>query len=591
MSARARALGFTALGLAVLMTQFGSAQADGGALDPAFGTGGVVMTPTPPGTILENGDLKAVALQADGKIVVGGHAQSTTAHSTTFAVARYEADGSLDSTFGTGGVVTTDFGNDWEGVQGLAIQPDGKIVAVGTTGGIVALARYSPDGSLDPAFGSASTPGTVQSDVIGGGGAQAVALQPDGKIVVAGGLQGAEVARYNADGSLDTSFGSDGVASSTHEDWEYATTVALTPSGKILVVGSRANSLPDSGPDRSFVIWRFNSDGSLDSSFGSGGVATITVAAWDFASGLALQPDGKIVIGGSSEVGSQNFMTLARLEPNGALDQSFGDGGSVLTGQVGDLYVYDASSLLLQPDGKIIAGGNSSSSLGGSGFGLARFLPDGSLDPSFGTDGVVGTAFGSDSGTVRATALQPDGKIVAIGPTWLTTPSSEAISFTLARYLTADSHALNVEKAVATGSGTVSSQPFGIACGLNCAEDAAQFADQSLVTLTAEPVAGSAVSWSGACAGSGRVCTVTMKDVARSVHVKFSRCLVPRLKGKRARAAKAAIRFAHCSVGRTKTKRSSKVAKGRVISQHPAGGRNLPAGSRVSVVISKGHRR
>lgn len=581
----------TALVLVALTTQLGSAQADGGALDPAFGTAGVVITPTPPSTAPENADLNAVALQGDGKIVVGGRVHPSTAQSTTFAVARYGADGSLDSTFGTGGVVTTDFNLDGEGVHGLAIQPNGKIVAAGEAGGVIALARYNPDGSLDPTFGSGPIPGTVESDVITGGN-EGVALQPDGKIVVAGGFYDLAVARYNADGSLDTSFGSGGVVLTARSDFEYGTAVALTPDGEIVVAGSRSNSLPDSGPDRSFVVERLKPDGSPDSSFGSGGIATATVGAWDFGYGLAVQPDGKILIGGASESSSQTMQALVRFQPDGALDRSFGDQGVVTTSGDADGYLYIASSVLLQPDGKIIAGGDSSTSAGpGTDFGLARYLPDGSLDPSFGAGGILTTAFGSNSGIPRAAVLQPDGKIVAVGPLFSTTPPSDAISFTLARYLTEDSHALRLEKATATGSGTVTSQPLGIACDSSCMGDAAQFADQSLVTLTADPLAGSAVSWTGACVGSGRVCKVTMLQAAQSVHVKFSRCLVPRLKGKRAAAARTAIRHAHCSVGRTRTKHSQRVRKGRVISQHPAGGRNLPAGSKVSVVISKGRGR
>ena len=592
MSARSRGLAVAALALGVLTTQLGSAQADGGALDPAFGNDGVVITATPASSAQESADLTAVVVQGDGKIVAGGHVKPPSSHGTTFAVARYDSDGSLDSSFGTGGMVTTDFGVDGEAVNGLAIQPDGKIVAAGEAGGVLALARYNPDGSLDPTFGGGGVPGTVESDVIAGG-QEGVALQPDGKIIVAGGLQDMVVARYNADGSLDTSFGNAGVASTPHSDFEYGTAVALMPDGKIVVAGSRSNSLPDSGPDRSFLVERLNPDGSPDASFGAGGIATVTIAAWDFGYSLALQPDGKVLVGGTSETDSQQALTFARLLPDGVLDHSFGDQGVVTTSEKGHDYFYIARSLLLQPDGKIVAAGDSSSTSGpGSGFGLARYLPDGSLDSSFGADGVLTTAFGADSAITRAATLQPDGKIVVVGPTFSTTPPSDAISFTLARYLSDDSHSLSVEKApLASGSGTVASQPLGIACAVDCAGDAAQFADQSLVTLTADPVPGSAVSWTGACAGSGPVCKVTMQQAAESVHVRFSRCVVPRLKGKRAAAAKKAIRLAHCSVGHTKVKRSQRVAKGRVISQHPAAGSNLSAGSRVSVVVSKGRSR
>jgi beta-propeller uncharacterized protein DUF5122/PASTA domain-containing protein len=239
--------------------------------------------------------------------------------------------------------------------------------------------------------------------------------------------------------------------------------------------------------------------------------------------------------------------------------------------------------------------GDGSSNQGGSDFAFARYLPDGSLDPSFGAGGVVATHFGAtphgggSSGILRAVALQPDGKIVAVGPIVPSDPSGGANSFGVARYLGSDSHELSVGKPFSSGFGSVTSLPLGIACDLECDEDAAQFADQSPVTLTANPSAGSAVAWTGACAGSGPVCTVTMA-AARSVVAHFYRCTVPRLVGRRLAAAERAIRRGHCSIGHVKRRFSGKVARGRVIWQSWRAGTTRRALARVNLTVSKGRR-
>jgi len=288
-----RGLTFVGLGLVLLTTQLASAQADGGALDPAFGTGGVVTTTAPPSSEPYSMGLYAVALQSDGKIVAGGKLPLNS-QTSAFAVMRYQADGSLDPTFGTGGLVTTKFGAEFEAVQGLAIQPDGKIVAVGVADEALVLVRYDPDGSLDPSFGTGPMPGTVVDNAIGG--LSAVALQPDGKIVVSASRccpSQAAVARFTTNGSLDTSFGTAGVVQFSG-GVELGDAVALAPDGKIVVAGSKANSSTEG--DTSLLVLRLNPDGSPDSGFGSGGAATLNIGMWGSANALALQPDGKILV-------------------------------------------------------------------------------------------------------------------------------------------------------------------------------------------------------------------------------------------------------------------------------------------------------
>src|SRR6266566_313079 len=219
------------LALVLLATLSGSAQAAPGDLDSSFGTGGLVTT-----DFAGRGDFGlAVALQSDGKIVAAGNSSAVGVFSVNFALARYNTNGSLDSTFGTGGTVLTSFGGNLSAAFDVAVQPDDKIVAVGVAGSDFGIARYSANGTLDPTFGSG---GLVTTDFGGSDQANGIALQPDGKIVVVGPLQGKiGVARYNTDGSLDSTFGSGGkVMTDASPSFDGAFDVAVW-SGKIVVGG------------------------------------------------------------------------------------------------------------------------------------------------------------------------------------------------------------------------------------------------------------------------------------------------------------------------------------------------------------------
>ena len=271
-------LAVTALALALVAAALpGAAVAAPGALDPTFGTSGEVTT-----DFGGSDSAQAVAIQSDGKIVAAGGTFSFP--SGDFAVARYNVDGSLDPTFGSGGKVTTDFGG-FDAASAVVIQPDGRIVAAGRSGGgDFALARYNADGSLDPTFGSG---GKVTTDFGGGfDAAFGVALQTDGKIIAVG--QGASsfdfaLARYNADGSLDPTFGSGGkVTTDFTGGFEDAIAVAIQLDGRIVVTGQTF-----SGGFQKFALARYNADGSLDTSFGSGGIVT-TNFGFDSAFGGAL---------------------------------------------------------------------------------------------------------------------------------------------------------------------------------------------------------------------------------------------------------------------------------------------------------------
>ncbi len=335
-----------------------------GTLDASFGTNGIALT-----NIL----VFALTLQADGKIVVAGRTNSPR----DFAVARYNTDGTLDNSFGNGGVVVTPIGNSSsDGVSAVTIQSDGKIVAAGfTNDGInidVALARYNPNGTLDTSFG---TNGIVITPALYE--ARAVAIQSDGKIVAAGTffINGSNtdfaLARYNTDGTLDTSFGTGGIVTTSFGNGQDdAYDLAIQSDGKIVAAGYSVISLFDTD----FALARYNPNGSLDTSFGIGGKLTTPVgSSFDNAEGVIVQPNGKIVAVGFSFNGTNRDFSLVRYNPNGSLDSSFGIGGKVITpfGN-GDDYAHAAA---IQSDGKIVAVGQSINGANST-FALARYQGD-----------------------------------------------------------------------------------------------------------------------------------------------------------------------------------------------------------------------
>src|SRR6266540_2032037 len=317
-----------------------------------------------------------------------------------------ESSGTLDVSFGTGGKVTTDFGGP-DLARAIAVQPDGKIVAAGvafiTGGGDFALARYNRDGTLDASFG---TGGTVTTDFVAGSLDQAfsVAVQPDGKIVAVGlavinGFSDFALARYNRDGTLDASFGADGRVTTDFAGASQAFSVAVQEDGKIVAAGQVSL-----GGDVDFALARYNRDGTLDASFGVGGrVTTDFGRSSDAALSLALQPNGKIVAAGTTLISGGFDFALARYNGDGTLDASFGTLGTVTTDFAGAGDV--AFSVALQPNGKIVAAGRAFIS-GGFDFALARYTSDGWLDASFGTGGTVTTDFAGAGDQAFSVAVQ-----------------------------------------------------------------------------------------------------------------------------------------------------------------------------------------
>jgi uncharacterized delta-60 repeat protein len=383
-----------------------------GSLDNSFGTNGKVTTAIGSG----RDEAIDIAIQSDGKIVVAGMSHNGT--DLDFAVVRYEADGSLDSGFGTGGKVTTDIGVDDE-VRALAIQSDGKIVAVGYSDSgsnlDIAVVRYTASGVPDTTFDG---DGIVTTSV---GSADDrgydVAIQSDGKIVVTGDADmGAfpstswdfAVLRYNSDGSLDTGFDSDGKVTTDFEGGtpNHGRGVVIQSDGKIVVSGSSNDSTWD------VVAARYASNGSLDTSFDGDGKVLVSIGgSHDFSEALALQSDGKIVMVGSSNNGSDNDFGLVRLNTDGSLDGSF-DGDGKVTTPIGSGHD-TGSDVAIQGDGRIVMAGPSSNGSDND-FAIARYYPDGSLD-----DGCSPLLTPTPTDTPTSTATPSD------TPTPTNTPTSE----------------------------------------------------------------------------------------------------------------------------------------------------------------------
>jgi uncharacterized delta-60 repeat protein len=401
-----------------------------GTLDSSFGGDGMVTT-----EIFGAYDDYAedIAIQPDGKIVAAG-SSGGPASRYNFALTRYNPDGSLDTPFGSAGRLLTDFGGDDDIAHAVALQRDGKIVVVGSAvlGGRrsdFAIARYHADGSLDSTFAGN---GKQATDFGARDTARGVAIQPDGKIVVVGSRDPLDdcsadfaVARYSTNGTLDKSFSYDGKLTTGLGCDDFAHDVAIQADGKIVVVGTRYED-DDSCfacKDLDLALARYNADGTLDRNFDGDGKMTRGLGNDEGLSSVAIQPDGKIVVAG----GDDRFL-LARFTWNGSWDSTFAGGAEVYSFG-GD--ESRANDLAIQPDGKIVAAGWVRWS-SGSAFALARINPNGVLDTSFSGDGQRITHFGTRTyDFANAVKIQRDGKIVAAGTTW---PSdSDDPDFALAR--------------------------------------------------------------------------------------------------------------------------------------------------------------
>ncbi len=407
-----------------------AAGAAAGDLDTTFSGNGKVLTDFAANANDFSG-AAGVVIQADGKIVTAGRVGLDGGR---FALIRYDTDGTLDTTFGGDGKVATNFTSEDDFATSIALQADGKIVVAGGVGGVsrFGLARYNTDGTLDTTFGGDGKVITRFLNAIPKlrfAVPNAVAIQGDGKIVAAGTVDFDQFAlvRYDTDGSLDDAFGGDGRVTTNFSivsDW--ASAVIVQTDGKIVAAGT-AGSTEFSG---TFALARYNADGTLDDTFGGDGkVRTDFNDEQDVAFALAQQTDGKIVAAGGGDA-SGGRAALARYDTNGSLDSTFSGDGKVRTDFTAGIDA--ARGVVIQADGKIVTAGTG----GYRRFALARYGTDGSLDATFGVGGKVLTDFTRQSGlTVElatGVALQADGKIVAAGLAGVNSGR-----FALARYLAA----------------------------------------------------------------------------------------------------------------------------------------------------------
>jgi len=365
---------------------------------------------------------RAVAIQPDGKIVVMGVSYNGKKHH--ILVMRFNSDGTRDNTFGVGGVFI--YGEKSKGNNygsGVALQPDGKIVVVGDSyydkSREVLVLRCNSDGSLDNTFGKGGVvtynrSQTKENKDLSFG----VMLQSDARIVVVGSTHNGKnyepmILRYNSDGSLDSSFGKGGVVTykglSDANGWGRA--VAIQPDGRIVMVGvSYTTKKCD------VVTVRYNADGSLDKGFGEGGVALSTCppGGRDWGRSIAIQRDGKIIVAGNTRLRENTNILLLRYNANGKPDTSFGMGGvasyqsMVKKGNWGQ-------AVALLTGGKILIVGNSLSGPKKEAY-IARCNSDGTMDRSFGKEGFVLANGPPDSNNWGfAITTQPDGKIIVVG--------------------------------------------------------------------------------------------------------------------------------------------------------------------------------
>jgi uncharacterized delta-60 repeat protein len=398
-------------------------QAAPGDLDPTFGFGGKIS--------VTNGYsvfAASAAVQSDNKIVTAG---GTT-------LARFTSNGLPDQSFGSGGFVNAYNFSFYD----VKIQPDGKIVAVGlyldfTPAHYLAVARFNANGTFDSSFGVG---GWTYLQSWASSVATSLAIQNNGKLVGGGYYDNAGLdflaARFNTNGTLDTTFSGDGIftaAFNLNNAEDRVEAVAVQADGKILLAGYTYEGSTGSN----FALMRLNSAGTLDLGFGAwGGRTTLNFSGLDdFAFDVVLQPDGKIVAAGSAKIGnyfggSNQRFALARFNYNGSLDTTFDSGGKVTT-SFGILSNDIIRSIALQTDGRLTAAGFQGESVNNNNFALTRYNTNGTPDTSFSGDGRLTTDFYGENDYANAIAIQSDGKIVAAGHTL----NGNFYNIALARYL------------------------------------------------------------------------------------------------------------------------------------------------------------
>jgi len=425
----------TLLCIALCLSLTKIAYAAPGDLDTTFGSGGKVVTKLP-----DENTARQVEVQPDGKIVAFGWQRNVSGNLLGTYLIRYNSNGAIDDSFGTNGIVTVNCQTEcFE--DGFVILPDGKILIAGeaSVSNVFNFAafRLNANGSRDATWG---TNGVVTIPVVNGSNfGHEIVVQPDGKIIILGAAQRGTsnnydigIAQLNPNGSIDNSFGTNGVAVvviPNSSGFCRITEVRLQPDGKFMFLYDSYGAGIDG-------VGRINADGTLDTTFAAGGLLTVDNPFLWNVQGLALQSDGKFILATRKVSGGSALeSTVSRYNPNGTPDVSFGANGQVVFAPQSTGDFLNLRAVLIQPNGKILVGGGKNTASMPRQFLMLRLNPNGSVDTSFGTNGFVATMMGgTDNDVITNLVWQPDGKFVAFGFVF----SGGLAKLGLARYLSGD---------------------------------------------------------------------------------------------------------------------------------------------------------
>jgi uncharacterized delta-60 repeat protein len=423
---------YTRISLILIFTLFVSistfTSAQNTFLDSTFNNSGKVLLPV--GNYIDN--ITAINVQTDGKIIATGNSGDASGY--VFAAARFNVDGSLDNTYGNFGIRKTTFGISTDHCGSAKIQTDGKIILAGSSvlgnQQQFAMLRYTTSGNLDSTFGNAGKVLTPIANSISFG--NQMVIQNDGKIVIAGyssiniGISyDFALIRYLNNGTIDSSFGTNGVVLTDMNAYDdVSALLTLQTDGKLVLAGSAGNGL-----NYDVSLARYNIDGTLDQNFGVAG-KQITPVGYDHDSprAIAVQADGRILVAGGTRNATDYDFLILRYNSNGLLDSTFGTNGIVIQpiGSSDEAI----ESMLIQNDGKIVIAGYTKTDSLPAHFIVSRFNNDGSQDSTFGDSGIIHTSFGNDYEGAYALAFQNDGKLIAGG----SSGDGSVYNFAIARY-------------------------------------------------------------------------------------------------------------------------------------------------------------
>ncbi|RYH73052.1 T9SS type A sorting domain-containing protein [Flavobacteriaceae bacterium 144Ye] len=419
----------------LLILQFiilNSVYSQNGVLDPTFGNNGITVTDVSNNSVNDAG--YSVLVKDNGAIIVTGYSTNTSGNKD-FALVQYDPNGLIDNSFGTNGIVLLDInGFDDEAISSV-LQSDGKIITVGYTNNAdkdIIVARFNSNGSLDTSY---ATNGIYTYDSGTNDSAETLAISPDDKIII-----GCEISnnygviKITNTGINDTTFGSNGIVTTNLGGVDYIGDIKLQSDGKILITGTSSKNSTGDGDIYDKTLIRYNTDGTLDTSFNSTGIIFTSYESGgnDGGYSIIIQTDGKIIVCGSSYIGANddNF-ALTRYNNDGSIDSTFGNNGTTITDFGSSLDLCFSS--VLQNDGKIILGGYIvNGTTFDFDFGLARYDSNGILDTSFGTNGITITDINNNSKDYGLSlAFHQDDKVLIAGNSRIT---GGTYDFTIARY-------------------------------------------------------------------------------------------------------------------------------------------------------------